>query len=145
MILTAEQVKSAARGYLDFEEKEDGFHFYRFRDWQMQHYKDTNAGHFMKTKATSGISLDFMTDSDSLGFTYTVTVGSSRKFYYFDVYVDGVMNLHCGEDPMWIMKGEVKLNGIPAGEHRITVWLPNLTCAVLKDITLDDGASFRPE
>ena len=65
MILTAEQVKSAARGYLDFEEKEDGFHFYRFRDWQMQHYKDTNAGHFRKTKATSGINLDFMTDSDS--------------------------------------------------------------------------------
>ena len=58
MILTAEQVKSAARGYLDFAEKEDGFHFYRFRDWQMKHYELTNAGHFMKTTATSGIYLD---------------------------------------------------------------------------------------
>ncbi len=144
MVLTAEQVKSAARGYLDFAEKEDGFHFYRFRDWQMQHYKDTNAGHYMKTTATSGISLEFMTDSGSLAFSYTVTPGSSRKFYYFDIYVDGVMTLHCGENPMWIMKGEVKLKNIPEGEHRISVWLPNLTGAVLKDITLDDGASFAP-
>ncbi len=142
MILTAEQVKSIAKGYLGFEAKDDGCHFYRFTDWQMKYYEETNAGHFMKTKATSGIHLDFTTDSDAFGFSYTVTNGSSRNFYFFDIYVDGVLTLHRGEEKMWIKKGEIKLK-LPAGAHRVTVWMPNLACAVINDVTLDDGASFE--
>ena len=33
---------------------------------------------------------------------------------------------------------------LPAGEHRLTVWFPCLTAAVISNVTASDGASFRP-
>lgn len=142
MILNKEQVAQILRGADHFEDDGGFFRFYRFNQAQMDFYEGYNRGFWIKTRATSGVNFDFFTDSSAFSFDYSVTNGSSRNFYYFDIYVDGVLSGHWGEQPMWIRQGTVT-TALPAGEHRVTVWFPNLACAAVKNITLDDGASLR--
>lgn len=144
MILNEQQIKSITRGAVNVRREADGaFHFYRFTDRQMDWYEGYNKGFWVKTKATSGINFDFYTDSARFAFDFDIFNGSSRNFYYFDVYVDGVLVSHLGESPMWIKHGTVEQK-LPAGEHRVTVWFPNLACATVTRAELDDGASLRP-
>ena len=105
MILSEQQVGSVVHGAEHWEYDGEFYRFYRFNPAQMDFYAATNPGFYTKTKATSGVNLDFLTDSAAFSFDYTVAVGSSRNFYYFDVYVDGVLSGHWGEQPMWIMNG----------------------------------------
>lgn len=143
MLISQETLRSVTYGALNIRLEDDYYHFYRFNDAQMDYYREKNSGFYLKSKATAGVNLDFYTDSDNFGFDYKIESGSSRKFYHFDIYVDGILVHHCGENPMWIMNGRVDAK-IPDGEHQVTLWLPNLSCAMLKNITLDDGASVRP-
>ncbi len=143
MILSTEQVKSITRGYAYVTESEGAAEFHRFTKPAESYYQETSPRDFyVKTFATSGINFDFITDSASFSFDYTVTVASSRKFYFFDIYIDGVLKQHLGEQEMWINKGHITAS-LPAGEHRVTVWFPCLTAARVSNVTLDDGAKFE--
>lgn len=143
MYLSEQQVKEITRGTLDITCENGVYYFYRFSKWQMEVYKNTKADFFKKSQATSSVNFDFVTDADKFGFDFQVTSGSSRDFYYFDIYVDGVLTKHCGESPMWIKKGRIDVD-LPEGEHRVTVWFPNLACAMISNISVTDGAAVRP-
>lgn len=143
MILSKEQVLSVVHGAEHSEYDGEWFRFYRFNQAQMDLYRETIYSFYEKSKATSGVNFDFYTDSSAFSFDYTVVNGSSRNFYFFDVYVDGVLTLHRGEQPMWIMNGTLSVK-LPAGEHRVTVWFPNLASASVRNVTVDDDATVRP-
>lgn len=144
MVLSFEQVKSITSGYLRSEEKDGYFHFYRFTEEQAAYYEEVSPKDFyVKTNATSGVRFDFFTDSDIFEFSYKTVTASSRKWYFFDVYVDGTLVDHKGEQEMWINNGTIR-EKLPDGEHHVTVWFPCLTAAAVTDVTLSDGASFKP-
>jgi len=143
MILNEEQVRSIVKGAYSIDNNAGEYRFHRFSKAQEEYYKETSPRDFyVKTFATSGVRLDFLTDSDSFGFTYRIENASSRNWYYFDIYVDGIMELHRGEKDMWIKAGRIDMK-LPAGEHRVTLWLPCLSAAMLSEITIDDGATLR--
>ena len=104
MKLTLEQIRSITKGAQNVRLEDGKYHFYRFSDKQMEYYKENSADFYKKAFATASVHLDFYTDSAFFKFHYDVTNGSSRKFYYFDMYVDGVLVKHLGEDNMWINK-----------------------------------------
>lgn len=143
MKLNENQVKQIARGWFSAEEKDGEIIFHRFSSAQEDYYLQTSPRDFYKKAlATSGVNLDFVTDSSSFGFSYSVDSASSRRFYYFDVYIDGVLKHHLGEEKMWINRGRINVS-LPEGKHRVTVWLPCLASARLSELTLDDGAFFE--
>ena len=159
MKLTLEQIKSITKGAQNIRLEEGKFRFYRFSDKQMEYYKENSADFYKKAFATASVHLDFYTDSPFFKFHYDVANASSRKFYYFDMYVDGVLVKHLGEDNMWINKGDISLDvekyalperiiesgyesGNPDGMRRVTLWLPNLAAAVLSDVELADDAKI---
>lgn len=144
MTLTLDQVKKITRGWVSLIEEDGQYVFNRFSEPAKDYYLQTSPRDFyVKTFATSGICFDFVTDSTSFSFDFTVKGASSRKFYYFDVYVDGVMRQHLGEQEMWICRGNIKLP-LPAGAHRVTVWFPCLAAARISNVTLDDEAFLEP-
>ncbi|MCQ2427546.1 MAG: SGNH/GDSL hydrolase family protein [Clostridia bacterium] len=144
MILNEQQVRSIVKGAYTIDNNAGEYRFHRFSKAQEQYYSEVSPRDFyVKSFATSGIRLDFRTDSDVFGFTYRIENASSRNFYFFDIYVDGIMELHRGEKDMWIKAGRIDMK-LPAGEHRVTLWLPCLSAAMLSEITLDDGASVIP-
>lgn len=145
MKLNLDQIKEITLGALNIDVSEAGeYNFYRFTEHQMEDVYIEIPDFYKKSKAAAGIRLDFLTDSETLSFRYTIKSGSSRKFYFFDICVDGVMVAHEGEAEMTAKSGEIKVTlGAGKTERRVTVWLPGLSIVRLSDITLDDGATLR--
>ncbi len=162
MLLNYEQVKAATRGAYRITEADGKFNFFRFNENQTNYYKEVSPRDFyIKSSSSSSMCIDFYTDSRSFSFDYSVEPCSGRRYYNFDVYVDGIMVKHLGEPNAWIKKGSISVNvedeGAPEwvktrqkhfspefqGEHRVSLWLPNLFKATVSNITIDDGASFR--
>ena len=143
MKLSFEQVKTITSGWMNAEEKEGTYRFYRFTPQQTAYYYESSRDFWSKTFATSGIRFDFVTDSEFFSFTYDTVIASSRRWYFFDIYVDDTLVSHKGEQVMWINHGTITTK-LPEGEHRVTVWFPCLTAASVSDVNLSDGAAFRP-
>ena len=147
MKLTLDQVKMITAGALEIEERDGEFVFYRFEKEARDHYSSQTASLNAKAQASASIRLDFLTDSDSFDADFSVTYGSSRTYYYFDICIDGIIRKHVGEEKAWIKKGHLSLklsDYVEGGEHRVTLWLPNLATTRLSNIELADGASIKP-
>ena len=149
MKLTLEDVKKITAGALEITENDGTFTFCRFEKEAMDHYAGASTGFCLKSKASSSIRLDFITNSDKFDTDFSVNYGSSRTYYYFDVCIDGIIRKHLGEEVAWIKKGHISLkvsDYVPQDgkEHRITLWLPNLAAAQLSNIEIDDGATLTP-
>ena len=151
MELNFEQIKSITFGAMEVTQEADGFHFHRFNAAQRAYYKATSeADFYRKSFATSGIKLQFHTDSKSLALDVDITGASSRSYYAVDVFVNGqrigsMDNLYdtMPEDyaEMTIPMGDTKKT-FPLGEgmKKVCIYLPWSACAVIKTMELDDGA-----
>lgn len=143
MKLTKKELASICHGALRVEENEQGeVCFYRFSK-KGQAYYDTVENHRCKAYATSSVRLEFDTDSASLSLEYYATCGSSRRFCYLDVFVDGVMVKHFGHDELDEVASTLSLD-LGAGKHRVAIYFPNLFALRVRSLTLDDGASLEP-
>ncbi len=143
MYLSLPEVRKVTRGALDITLSVDGYFIFHRMTRNLYNAYSASAGDSLKCSATSGVKLDFYTDSPFFNFRFRTGKGSSRNFYFFDIYTDGIMTGHYGEKEMWIMKGEVK-TALPGGRHRVTVYLPCLCAAELMNIELADGSEIVP-
>jgi lysophospholipase L1-like esterase len=142
MKLTLEQIRSVTHGALSVTEENGIFTFHRFTDYQAKLYEDINDFR-VKVPATSGVRLEFVTDAEKFSFDYNINIASSRRFYFFDVFVDGIMVQHFGHEGLREAASTVTVK-LPEGEHRVAVYLPCLAKATLSNVTLSDGATLKP-
>ena len=123
--------------------KDDCIVPHRFTAAEM-HAFEGNADFQRKSYAASCIRLAFVTDADGFTLSYHVVKGSSRTFYYFDVYVNGVMIQHAGHESFLECPDNelnVKLDG---KLNNITVYFPCLSAIHLKSFDLEGGKVFGP-
>ena len=143
MVLTLEQLREIAHGALRVYEENGEIVFGRFTKEAELYYGGVREDFHRKSFATAGVRLEFMTDSSSVAFAYHTLYASSRRFYYFDVTVDGVLVDHFGHDRIAESRSEYKL-ALDEGTHTVCIYFPNLADARIKDFTLDDGAMVAP-
>ena len=144
MELTLKDIQSIAHGALRVEKNEQGeIALYRFTEKQMALYERVNTAFFEKSFGTAGVRLEMDTDADTLDLKYHTRPASSRRFYYFDVFVDGVMVKHFGHEEISEAISTLHVD-LPAGTHRVCVYFPNLAAATIRSLTLSDGACFKP-
>ena len=143
MKLTLQDVRMMTHGALDVREVDGQFIFTRFTDRQQAYYDEIKPDFGVKAHATSGVRLEFFTDAEKFSFDYHTTIASSREFYYFDVFVDGVMVQHFGHDKIKEARSTVKVK-LPEGKHRVAIYLPCLAEARICNVTVDDGATVEP-
>ena len=149
MILTVDQIKEITVGAARVEKIPQGrVRFYRFTEAQEKAYKDYSAEFYRKTFATSGIRLEFKTDSKSLSMTVNVSsrLSSSRRFFAHTVYVDGklVGKIEREQDdhrPDGAFSGEFDLG---EGEKTVRIYFPWSARSELVSFELDDGAFIEP-
>ena len=98
MQLSFDKIRQITRGAAFTEVKDEKMYFYRFSKPQLKAYREqTRSADFVrKSLATSGVRFEFNTDSKTLSFTGKAYIGSSRKFFYFDVYVNDALCDHFG-------------------------------------------------
>lgn len=145
MVLNETQLKEIAFGALEtYKDAEGVYRFKRMTDAQAEEFARESSDFKSKTGATSGVRLDFYTDSDFVSVEYAgVVSGSSRKWYSLEIYVNGKLTVIDHHDSYEVTSGEVYAK-LPEGKNRVQVFLPCLANAGIKAVTVADGAVVEP-
>ena len=143
MILKPEQILPLVHNVLKTElDEADRLHFCRFTPEQIADYALDRPDYPMRCHASANMTLDFVTDSDGIEMAFDLQPGSYKKIDYgIDLFVDGtLLDAKYEED---VTFGEACF-ALPAGTHRVTVFLPWSAELILKRFALSDGASVEP-
>ena len=155
MKLTLEDINSITTGALQIEETENAFVFHRFTKEEEELYKNTNEDFYLKTYATSGVKFNFKTDSKSLTLKASVSRGSSRQYFSFDLFVnanfkdslDNFSNVSLPESYTTIELETgyfEKTFDLGEGEKEVTLYFPWSARAEIEEISLDDNSVVIP-
>lgn len=155
MKLSNDQIASALTGAARIIFSEDGVMTLRFTKEQEDFYKLRDINSYNKSFASAGVKLCFTTDSETMHLGIKAGVGSSRRFFAFDVYSDGAYvgsldnysHAPVPDDyiPMDAALGHhEKSFELPKGEKTVTVYFPWSASTTVCELSLSDGASFTP-
>ena len=142
MKLSLDQIRSMTHGALSVTEENGIFTFHRFTDYQADLYETINDFR-VKVPATSGVRLEFVTDASKFSFDYKINIASSRRFYYFDVFVDGIMMQHFGHEGLAEAASTITVK-LPEGNHKVAVYFPCLAKARITNVELEGGDVLQP-
>lgn len=140
MWISNEQLRSTITGAAEFLEENGHLAPYRFGKHVRECvYGEGNAFHHTMSM-TSGVVCRFVTDSENLSFSYTVSASYVNPEQTFDVWADGVFyaTQSCSST-----KGCVSVT-LPQGEKTVTIYYPHHADGRIFDIALDTGAYFAP-
>lgn len=148
MVLTHQELIPLLHGAVRTVDKKDGFlALYRFTEKQVKFYKELvhpkKTLFFEKAHASSNMRIAFTTDASFFSFDYYATRAASREYYYYDVFVDGSLVHHQGEEGVRIGAGNIRVE-LPEGEHQVTIYCPPLFSTAIANFTLSDGATITP-
>ena len=136
MVLSNAQLLTTRTGAAEIREENGKLAPYRFGEHVRENvYPEGNRFH-PATLQTSGVVSRFITDSESVAFSYVVSTLSAIQS--FDVWADNVFYATQCCDPT---EGRVEVK-LPKGEKLITIYFPHHEDARIFDVTLDDGAGF---
>jgi len=82
-------IEQLVHGVARIEECEGTISFHRFTKEQQELYQSVSNDFYMKSFSTSGVSLEFDTDSEKLGLSVEISKGSSRTFFTHSIFVNG--------------------------------------------------------
>ena len=140
--LTFSQIQSITVGAIAVTQEEDGLHFQKCTQKQIDAWSNLKQDLGERAKTTTGIRLDFHTDSRKL--TFSASVGNK-----FELYLNGVFRKQ-------FLLNELRESGKPAeidltnplqqdeAQVRVTLYLPAHENGVLEWLALDDGATVTP-
>lgn len=135
MKLTLDQIRSVAVGALTVDEQPDGLHFHKCTAKQEAAWYAQREILGFRAETTTGIRLDFTTDSPT--FAFTVKEGAR-----FEVHIDTVLcYAYTAKD---FEEDRTKCIELDGKEHRITLVLPSHSIGVLQSVELADDASLSP-
>ena len=144
--LNFEQIKKLVHGVSRVEEGDNAISFFRFTKKQQELYKSLSPTDFyFKTFATSGITLEFETDSENLSLEVLVSRGSSRTFFTHSIFVNGKkydeLSGDIGDKENVSFKKAFALGG---GLKTIKILFPWSVCSRLVSLELDDNSKIIP-
>ena len=136
MKLTLEQMQSVTVGALRIEQGADGIHFHKCTAKQVAAWSALSEGLGSRAETTTGIRLDFCTDSATLAVD---TAGGDK----FEVLINGLSRyrVHAGEARE---KGEALVFDLGEGQKRVTLAFPSHSVGVIRSVELADGATLAP-
>ncbi len=143
MNLTAKEIYALSHGAVRYEEIDGVLYLRRFTARAKKEYDTWSADFARKSCATAGVRLAFSTDADHFDLSVRATPASSRRFCYFDIYVDDVMIAHIGKEPTECYEETLALD-LPCGTHRVEIYFPNLFEGGIKSLSFPDGATVEP-
>lgn len=136
MKLTFEQIKSVTVGALNVRHSEKGITFDKCTEKQISAWHTISATLGARAETTSGIRLDFHTDSQTLA----LEVAEGDKF---EVLIDDLPRYRIHAEA-YRAKCETPIFELGEGEKRVTVVFPSHTRGVLTAVELDEGATLIP-
>ena len=135
MKLSLEQMKNITVGALNVWEEDGVFRFSKCTPKQIAAWYKLDPVLGERSEGTTGIRLDFHTNSRSFAFTTKILAN-------FEIYIDNVLTYaYLKEDFEHDMNKKIELDG---KEHRITFYFPSHDIGALESVEIDDEATFVP-
>lgn len=144
--LNLKQIKQIAFGVASVKEADGKIVFRRFTEAQKDLYKTVSDDFYMKSLSTSGVSLEFYTNSEYLGLSVAVSPGSSRRFFTHSIFVNGSRidelsgKIEAGTNDTLFCK-QFQLG---VGDKKVRIAFPWSVDSKLVSLELDDGAFVYP-
>ena len=136
-------IKKLISGTAEIIENNGAVEFHRMTAEQRDILKN-NQDFAMKAAATSGVKLEFATDASAVRLAGTFAGGSSRKFAFFDISVNGILSAHEGTDN-YIEQPEFDFTVSLDGKlNRVAIYFPCLTKATLKTLEFTGSSTVEP-
>lgn len=132
MKLTLQQIQSITTGAVNIFQNEDGIHFRRFTDNQIEILSQKIELFQRISRCTAGCQLSFYTNSNSI----CVDVAAGVKY---EVLINGLPTY-----AFQLEKPKSLSCSLPDGEKHVIITLPNFSEGILNGIELDDGSSIIP-
>lgn len=138
MFIKNEDLKNYISGAVRFDEN-GGFLFPRRFTKHQSDYVAKNSFLYPRSKMTAGVTLEFYSTTQKISFD-AIFLETSRNYYSFDIYVDGVV---------WqsLSKGDVKIGSqehlefkLEEGNKKIQIYFPCLFETGIKNFVIDDSA-----
>ena len=134
MKLNGEEIRRIAVGAVRIWEEDGALCFSKVPEEAFEAWKKAAEWILPSVAATTGIRLDFRTDSS---FVRVETAGGAK----YEVLTDGLLSHRFAPGP----GNRVFTADLPEGEHRVTVVLPShLEPGRIRSVELADGARFEP-
>ena len=143
MILNLTQIQSITKGAVRIEEIDGAVQFHRFNREQEELYRQTNADFYKKSFATSGVRLEFITDSPTLSMEVRVSASSSRKFFSHDITVNGTLISAFGSQAS-ATGTYAHTCALGDGTKTVCIYFPWSVCSLLTKLELADGSTLTP-
>lgn len=155
MKLTYDQLCSACTGAVAVKEQEDGLiYFQRMHQAQLDAALARSEAYYTRGRSNAGVKLTFRTDSTSLFLDLNASPGT-MSFFAADILVNGkligsVDNTSHVEVPTFISSRQYDFGDysgqfdLGPGEKTVRVHLPWGPVTRIRELSLDDGASFAP-
>ena len=155
MVLDIAQIRSATCGAELVEQRPEGVWFQRMTNEQLEVYRETNPAFYNKGLATAGVCLSFTTDSPVMELDISIVKVMNRAYGTVEVFCNGKpleninnyshMELPCAYAELLFsdIRRRVRYE-LGAGQNHITIHFPRVAGVYLHELTLADGAAFRP-
>ena len=154
MKLTFAQIREMTWGVARITEENGSLCFYRCTKEQEELLKKRKDEFYRHSLGTAGVRLVFKTDSQALALKVRVENTSERRRFSFDVFVDEKLvgyldnfsdrELPIGEKWIDLPIGDFeKQFDLGEGEKTVCVHFPYSAKGMIREIRLDDGASFE--
>ena len=145
MLLDFNTIIPAICGCAKIFEENGKLYLYRFTDEQTEAYRAYSSDFYKKTKATAGVRLEFLTDSEDLTLCGEAVSASSRNFFAFDVYVDGSLVAHLFEGVSSAPTAYSLTAKLGVGKaKKVCIYFPWSAQTSITSLELDDGAYLEP-
>ena len=140
MRLSFDQIKSVTVGALSVKREDDGIHFYKCTEKQIDAWYRQREGLGNGARTTTGVRLDFITNSEKIAFI----AGCKGKF---ELHIDGLFRkqFHLNEENGFCAAYELcdPLDN-KKDNYRVTIILPSHGVGVIDSVEIDDGATVTP-
>ena len=136
MILSYEQIKQITVGAVYIEDSDERMSFFKYGPEMLKAWKDFDDVFASRTRATTGIRLDFHTNSKRM----TVNIEEPAKF---EIYIDGMFRYTMTETDSLSIDIDTP-RGQSLDDAHITIYFPAHKHGRFNSLELDDGAYVRP-
>ena len=155
MKLTYEQICSACTGAVSTTREEGLIHFHRMHPTQLEAAMARGEAYYIRGRSNTGVKLTFRTDSTSLFLDLKASQGT-MSYFAADILVDGKLvgsvdnysqfeplpTFHTQRQyPLGDYSGRFDLG---PGEKTVRVHLSWGPVTAIRELSLDDGATFLP-
>lgn len=136
MNLTFEEIKSITFGAIDIINKEDGVHFMKCSQKQIDAWYKLRTDLGERAETTTGVTIDFHTNSKNVRFS---VIGDK-----YELLVNGMLTQQIVSEPVASQNEQVIHVELSGEEQRVTLVFPSHGVGILRSISVDKGAYVHP-